>query len=79
MGWTCAQNGQRLYTKESPIRGFKRGKMRGRPKKNWMIYLEEDWSKTWTIRGTPNLPIKSWFTMAKKHSECQKRISYPTP
>ena len=71
MDWTCAQNGQKVRIPKRVIFGElnegRRG--RGRPKKNSMTFLEEDWSKKWPFRGAPNPLFTSWVTIAKNRPE----------
>ena len=55
----------------------KRG--RGRPKKNWMTCLEEDWNRVWTLRKAGIIPFSQWVKKAEQRKEWQDLISYLTP
>ena len=52
---------------------------KGRPKKNWMGCLEEDWKKAWSCKGSPSEPFTKWKDKAKDRLEWLKLISYLTP
>ena len=52
---------------------------RGRPKKDWNACLEEDWRKTWALKGAPTPPFSRWVAMAERRPEWLDLISYLTP
>ena len=51
----------------------------GRPRKNWMSCLEDDWEKVWKLKKEPNPAFSKWTLMAEQRSNWQKFISYLTP
>jgi exonuclease III len=52
---------------------------RGRPKKNWMACLEEDWSRLFTKMKSPVPAFSRWTAVAEPSPEWRQLISCLTP
>jgi hypothetical protein len=56
------------------------GRGRGRPKKDWLTCLEEDWRKSWALnKKDQTQPFSRWVGIAEHRPEWLDLISYLTP